>query len=188
MIGDEVQLAFTKYDGSPHWHVPTRLLGDDEHGTWLHSPAGTRTWRPGLELIYDRPTVVCLPRHQRRERDGDQHWVATLYDTAPAGAMETYVDITTPAVWSAGRVTTVDVDLDVVQRGGEEPFIDDKDEFDLHRIAYGYPEELVTATRSAAAAVLAAVTWRTPPFDGVTARRWLALADPTWPPVPPPSS
>jgi uncharacterized protein len=179
VTGDEVQVAFTKYDGSPHWHIGTRHLGDDEHGTWLHSPAGTLTWRPGLAFTYDRANVLCVPR--------DQHWAATLYDGGGAAAVTTYVDITTPAVWSAGRVTMSDLDLDVVQRVGQEPFVDDEDEFELHRVRYAYPPALQAAARAASTSVLAAVTQRRAPFDGATAARWLARADPAWAPVAPPA-
>lgn len=178
VTGDEVQVAFTKYDGSPHWHIGTRLLGEDEHGTWLHAPAGSFTWRPGLAFTYDRANVMCVPR--------DQHWAATLYDGGGASSVVTYVDITTPATWSAGRVTMSDLDLDVVQRTGEEPFVDDEDEFELHRVRFAYPPRLQAAARAASASVLAAVTARQVPFDGTTAQRWLSLADPAWPPVAPP--
>lgn len=171
-------MAFTKYDGSPHWHVGTRLLGEDEHGTWLHSPTGTRTWRPGLAFTYDRVSLLCVPR--------GEHWVATLYPTAAPGVVQTYVDMTTPALWSPGRMTAADLDLDVVQRAGQEPFVDDEDEFELHRVRYAYPPDLQAAARAASASVLAAVTARSAPFDGATAQRWLALADPAWRPVPPP--
>nr|WP_255480697.1 DUF402 domain-containing protein [Quadrisphaera sp. RL12-1S] len=122
---------------------------------------------------------MCVPR--------GQHWAATLYDGGGASAVTTYVDITTPAVWSAGRVTMSDLDLDVVQRVGEEPFVDDEDEFELHRVRYAYPPELQAQARAASAAVLAAVTARQAPFDGATAARWLALAEPAWTPVAPPA-
>ncbi|GGI48352.1 protein associated with RNAse G/E [Agromyces flavus] len=68
----------------------------------------------------------------------------------------------------------VDLDLDVVEREGEAPFIDDEDEFDENSARFGYPPALVARVRADATAVLGAVTRREPPFDGTTSAGWLA--------------
>lgn len=34
-----VQVNYRKYDGSLHWNLRMRRLGEDEHGVWLGSPA-----------------------------------------------------------------------------------------------------------------------------------------------------
>jgi protein associated with RNAse G/E len=52
-------------------------------------------------------------------------------------------------------------------------FVDDEDEFDEHRIAFGYPPEVVELARRSCDEVLSAVTSRVPPYDGPTAQRWL---------------
>ena len=41
MAGREVRVVYTKYDGSLHWHMSMRYLGEDEHGIWLGAPAHT---------------------------------------------------------------------------------------------------------------------------------------------------
>jgi uncharacterized protein len=39
VAGREVRVVYTKYDGSLHWHMTMRYLGEDEHGIWLGVPA-----------------------------------------------------------------------------------------------------------------------------------------------------
>ena len=39
--------------------------------------------------------------------------------------------------------TGIDMDLDVVERDGRGVCIDDRDEWDEHRVAYGYPLDIV---------------------------------------------
>jgi protein associated with RNAse G/E len=97
--------------------------------------------------------------------------------------MQDYVDVATPAAWSDGEVSAVDLDLDVVLPHGGPPYVDDEDEFADHQVRYGYPPDLVTAARAACTAVLAAVTAARAPFDAATAQRWLERADPSWSPV-----
>jgi protein associated with RNAse G/E len=66
------------------------------------------------------------------------------------------------------------MDLDVVvRRDGQEPYIDDQDEFAEHQVQYGYPADVVALTERTAHALLAAVNNRQPPFD-TTADHWLA--------------
>jgi protein associated with RNAse G/E len=86
-----------------------------------------------------------------------------------------YVDITTPATWSGVTVTMVDLDLDVVLPHGGTAFIDDDDEFAVHRLRYDYPPGIVEAAERTSALVLDAVRARRPPFDPATARGWFAL-------------
>lgn len=167
MPGDEISLAFTKWGGGAHWIVPTRYLGTDEHGTWLGCVAGTRVHRPGVEFALEHASVVCVP--------DAQHWVATVYDVAEPGHVQVYVDITTPATWSAGTVTMIDLDLDVVLPYCGTAYIDDEDEFAVHRLRYGYPPGVVAAAERTGALVLDAVQARRPPFDPATAHAWFEV-------------
>ena len=40
-VGDAVRIEMAKWGDRPHWHIPARWLGSDEHGDWLGIPAGT---------------------------------------------------------------------------------------------------------------------------------------------------
>lgn len=154
-----VLVAYTKYDGSLHWHFTMRLLGRDEHGTWLGAPHGTPVQR-GLEAPIVSPAFALLIP--------DQGWHTAVWN---AGAVdspfhyEVYVDVCTPARWEPRRVTMVDLDLDVARTLGGETRLLDEDEFSAHRDRFGYPPDLVVSARASAEAMFARVRDRAEPFD-----------------------
>ena len=104
----------------------------------------------------------------------DQPWSAEFYP-APKH-MQTYVDMTTPAVWTGGpdspAVSMVDLDLDVIQRRDGTVFIDDEDEFADHQGSLSYPPEIVVMARRSADQVIAAISEGTEPF-GRVGRAWV---------------
>lgn len=53
--------------------------------------------------------------------------------------MWTYVDMTSRPAWDGPTVRAVDLDLDVIEALDRTVFVDDEDEFEEHRVAYGYP-------------------------------------------------
>ena len=83
--------------------------------------------------------------------------------------MWTYVDMTTVPVWDGRTVRAVDLDLDVIEGLDREVFVDDQDEFDEHRVEYGYPREVVDLAMATRDIVLTAVRDKHPPFDGSAA-------------------
>lgn len=178
--GDALRVQMSKWGGQPHWAYDARYLGQDEHGSWIGSPAGTAYARPGLAFDSEVDNVTLLP---------DRAWCCpTLY--APGLWCDVYVDISTPPVLADGTVTAVDLDLDVIRMainrcpvpprftaGPGEVFVDDEDEFAEHRAELGYPDHVVAAALESCATVLAAVRSARAPFDGPTGHRWLtALA------------
>ena len=67
----------------------------------------------------------------------------------------------------------VDLDLDVIQGTTGRIWVDDEDEFAAHRVALGYPDEVVEQAVTSCQEVLTAVTGHAAPFDGAH-RDWLA--------------
>jgi hypothetical protein len=164
-----IRVEFCKWGGWPHWEYDAVHLGEDEHGTWLGLPAGSRVARPGSEFDTSEDQVVLVP---------DAAFVATFY--APGGRVpcDLYVDISTRPVLAGATVTAVDLDLDVVRGWTGRVWVDDEDEFADHRVRLGYPDEVVDLAVSACEDVRRAVLTSRAPFDGPTARRWLeALED-----------
>jgi uncharacterized protein len=161
----DVRVVYTKYDGSLHWHMVMRYLGQDEHGVWLGAPAQTTVQR-GHEppIVLPQPFVELIP-------DG-QWWTAT-FNAEPA-ATEIYCDIGTPAQWpDPAEVTMVDLDLDVYKRRAEpQPGLDDEDEFAEHQVRYGYPEEVISQAKQAAAWLAEAIAAGAEPFASHY-RAWL---------------
>jgi uncharacterized protein len=160
-----IRVVYTKYDGSLHWNHPALRLGEDEHGVWAGCPAGSEA-RRGHEppVTQHHPCVMLFPR--------DAWWTACF--NAPPHRTEIYCDVSTVPRWpDEHTVTMVDLDLDVIRRRhGRKIILDDEDEFDEHRVAYGYPAEVVASARRSAGWLLEAVAGRTQPFHG-SYREWL---------------
>jgi hypothetical protein len=114
------------------------------------------------------PFVVLVPR--------DAWWTA-MFNPRPRSS-EVYCDITSPARWLGDdEVHLVDLDLDVVRRrmtGDVE--LRDEDEFAEHRVAFGYPEELVEQAYAAARWLRGALADGTEPFASAY-HPWLARVD-----------
>lgn len=159
-------MVYTKYDGSLHWHLSMRYLGEDEHGIWLGAPARTST-RRGAEppVVMEQPFVALFP--------GGQWWTAT-FNGEPART-EIYCDIGTPPRWpSPGEVTMADLDLDVLRvRASGQVKLVDEDEFAEHQVRYGYPAEVIAKAQEAAAFLLQAIADGAEPF----ASQYLAWLD-----------
>jgi protein associated with RNAse G/E len=92
--------------------------------------------------------------------------------------IEIYIDIAAPAAWSSRGAKLVELDLDVVVWNDGRPVeLVDEDEFEEHRLALGYPDEISTTARTAASRVLEAAATGAAPFNFGTARPWFAVLD-----------
>jgi protein associated with RNAse G/E len=163
-----VHVVFLKYDGRPHRSYPARYLGHDEAGTWLGVTAGTRALVDGDRVaIREEPYVLLVPKRS---------WWTAMFNAAPRRT-EVYCDVTTPATWSGNSVVTVvDLDLDVRRRRwGDIDRLDD-DEFAVHRIEFGYPDEVVAQATAASEWLATALGDGTEPFAS-RFRQWLAKVD-----------
>lgn len=164
--GDPVWLERRKWPDSHHYSVAAAFLGDDEHGTWLASPVGTRVIRPdGSEVAGWFDVVSLVPR--------DEWFLLHFWYDHPE--VQIYVDICTPPVWSGRGVKTVDLDLDVVVWNDGRIEVVDEDEFAEHRVALAYPDELVAGARRSTDDVVARLTGDQPPFATAAAAPWLAV-------------
>ena len=161
--GDDVGLRMTKWGDRPHWAMDAVYLGADGHGDWIGFPAGTPMARPGVELVSRNHQVGLVP---------PAGWLATFH--GPGGPVRTYVDLTTVPVWDGPVVRAVDLDLDVIERLDGSVLVDDRDEFDEHRVLLGYPPEVVDLATTTCDWVHTAVRSRRAPFDGRCAR-WLEV-------------
>ncbi len=161
-----------KWDGGPHWEHDCLYLGSDEWGDWVGQPAGFRSARPGRALLAPTPNVTLVPP------TGEY----TLTVNTPPATYRVYIDIAWDVRWSetdAAVLEGVDMDLDVVRAtDGRGIFIDDRDEWDEHRVQLGYPPAIVDRLEQLAIDLERRVRSAEPPFDEATADRWMGrLAD-----------
>jgi protein associated with RNAse G/E len=158
-----VNVVYRKYDGSLHWHHPSMLLGEDEHGVWTGCAAGSGARKGNGPLVpWLHACVMLFPR--------DGWWTASF--NALPHKVEIYCDISTVPQWSDGEVTMVDLDLDVIRMRDGRIILDDEDEFEEHQIRYAYPPDVIENARATADRLMEAVRARTAPFGA--APHWLS--------------
>lgn len=163
--GTRLEFRWRKWDGSAHWVHDCVYLGSDAWGDWFGQPAGWRSHRPGREVIAGGPNVTLLPP------SGD--YALTVNATPPA-RYRVYIDLAWDVRWDAGEPTGIDMDLDVVRAVDERGiWIDDRDEWNEHRVAYGYPLDIVAHLEDLALDLEHRVTASVAPFDDATADAWL---------------
>lgn len=164
-----MRIEVTKWGDRPHWVYGGRWLGSDEHGDWIGFAAGSRFTRPGRDYVAPYDQVALVPGPGPAE---DRGFLAAFH--APAGPVQVYVDVTTPPRWDGDVVRAVDLDLDVVRGTAGRVWVEDEDEFARHRVALGYPDDLVAAALRSCAGLEAAVRAAAPPYDG-SHRAWLSV-------------
>ncbi|HET9518994.1 MAG TPA: DUF402 domain-containing protein [Actinoplanes sp.] len=165
MPSEMVRVVYSKYDGSAHRDYPARRLAEDDLGVWLGVVRGTASVYHGRPSVEQIPFVLLIPH------DG---WWTGMFNPPPRTS-EVYCDMATPARWEGDSVHIVDLDLDVVRRRATGAIeLLDEDEFDLHRVQFGYPDEVVAEARAAAARLFVMLGDGTEPF-ATAYRKWLAL-------------
>ncbi|MEN3271942.1 MAG: uncharacterized protein V7636_703 [Actinomycetota bacterium] len=158
-----MKIEYTKWDGSLHWHFDVDELGADARGLWLGGRAGCQLQRGHEESIYARHAFVCLIPATGR-------WIATFH---AGGDVRLYIDVTNEPTRSGDCVHAIDLDLDVLRWADGRVTLDDEDEFDEHRVAFGYPDDVAAKARATAAELLDAVRASEEPFAAASST-WLA--------------
>jgi uncharacterized protein len=79
---------------------------------------------------------------------------------------EHYVNVALPSTWHDGTLRFVDLDLDLIWRADGTVILDDEDEFDLHRVRFAYPVEVVERAWRAVDEVRELIARQQAPFDG----------------------
>lgn len=156
VLGDPIRIETTKWGGGAHWVHPGQYLGVDDLGVWVGFPTGTHHWRPGLAIDSPVDSVTLLPHDD---------WCAMTFH-APGIWADVYVDLATPTMWEGTTARLVDLDLDVIRRSDGSIYLDDVDEFELHRVQLGYPHDVVDRTRNRAATLQRDLAEARAPFDG----------------------
>lgn len=162
--GTRLVFRWRKWDGSPHWEHDCVFLGSDEWGDWFGQLPGWRSSRPGREFVAEHANVTVFPP------SGDY---AFTRNQRPART-HTYIDLAWDLHWAEdGTPTGIDMDLDVVDREVGGVYIDDRDEWDEHRVAFGYPLDIVEQLETLAGDLESRVRAGVAPFDEAVPDAWL---------------
>ncbi len=179
--GTRLIFRWRKWDGTPHWVHDCVFLGSDQWGDWFGQREGWRSFRPGRESAAMGSNVTLLPP------SGDY----CLTWNEPPASTRIYIDVAWDLRWHDGEPTGIDMDLDVVRRDPAaayrdrdgvlrqpgDVYIEDRDEWDDHRVKYGYPLPIVEQLESVAVELDRAVRAEEAPFNAATAHRWLERFD-----------
>ncbi len=167
-IGAPVTFRWRKWDGAPHWVHECVYLGRDEWGDWVGQRDGWRSVRPGRDVVAEGANVTLVPP--------SGEYACTINESHPR--IRIYIDLAWDVRWSdtaPDEIEGIDMDLDVVRALDERGlYIDDRDEWDEHRVHYGYPAPIVTRLEDLAVDLERRVGAFEAPFDDATAARWLA--------------
>jgi uncharacterized protein len=162
--GTRLLFRWRKWDGGPHWVHECIYLGRDRWGDWFGQLPEWDSARPGRIVVPQHPNVTLVPP------SGD---FAYTHNAAPHDT-RVYIDIAWDVRFEGGEPTGIDMDLDVVDREGLGVYIDDQDEWEEHRVAYGYPLDIVERLEALAVDLEKRVRAGEAPFDDATAAGWLA--------------
>lgn len=165
--GTRLSFRWRKWDGSAHWVHECVYLGSDRWGDWVGQLTGWLSARPGRRMRAPGDSVTLLPP------SGEY---ASTFNTAHP-SVSIYIDVAWDVGWdpATGDPVGIDMDLDVVKsRDARGVWIDDRDEWDDHRVALGYPLDIVERLERVAVDLAQQVRSAAAPYDGATAAGWLA--------------
>lgn len=163
--GTPLDFRWRKWDGSPHWVHECVYLGSDAWGDWFGQRVGMRSARTGREMLVEHANVTLLPP--------EGEWVLTMNDTGHRTRV--YIDLAWDAHWEGEEPTGIDMDLDVIDQQPRGIWIDDRDEWDEHRVAFGYPADIVARLEGVAVDLERRVAAHEKPFHPDVAAHWLAV-------------
>lgn len=161
-----VTVQFLKNPDILHWGFAAWWLGEDEWGSWVAVPKGSKRWKGAATVTPTSSNAVfCAPR--------DQWWHLHFNGTERENYTH-FVDIVTPPVWVGdGRYEMIDLDLDVAVHLDGYIEVQDEDEFEVHQVRYGYTETMISGALEETRRIVAALEQHHEPFFDVAAA-WLA--------------
>ncbi len=162
----DIRVVYRKFDGSLHWHLTMKYLGEDEHGIWVGlGPGGSMRKGDGPLVPIPHANIGMFPH---------EGWWTAWFNAEPE-RVDIYCDITTPPQWLAeDEVTMIDLDLDVARKREDgSVHLLDEDEFAEHQQLFGYPTEVIENAAAAARWLQENITAGAEPFKTVY-QRWMA--------------
>ncbi|GLX65750.1 DUF402 domain-containing protein [Paenibacillus glycanilyticus] len=151
-----------KYGELLHYEWDTDLLEEGDGYVFVLG-------RYGRKLQHHTKQSVFTVNNWSIEFFSSKHWFTVSAGIVDGQINEYYCNINMPAVKNGNEISFIDLDLDLVQRGGKWMVIDE-DEFAENAGKFGYPEQLIRQVREELAALEARVAAREFPFDGTIER------------------
>lgn len=157
-VNRTMNIQALKYGNRPHYEWNARLL--EQNGDYVFVLA-----EYGRKLRHFTKNSVFTLNNWTIEFFSSSRWFTVAADIKDGRVVQYYCNINEPSVINGDDISFVDLDLDYVWRNGEWAVVDE-DEFELHRVKLGYPEELVRRARTELEQLKQLVSRREFPFDG----------------------
>ena len=153
-----IRVHSTKFNGSVHYRGTAAVVDESADCVRVYLAPGV------LFDGYRGPGVS--KSHSLRFFWPDRYWNLFVRWRPDWSLEDYYVNIATPASWSAEQIDWVDLDLDLILTpDAAEPLLDDEDEFDRHRVAWQYPADLVRTCHDTVETVRRLMVEKKWPFD-----------------------
>lgn len=153
-----MQVHSTKYDGSLHYRYAMSVVRREPNLLVSYTA-------PGTAVESYRGSMVAS-RHSLSFYWTERPYNLTINWTIDWRPLSHYINVATPATWDDSTIHFIDLDLDVIWRHDNTIILDDEDEFELHRVRFGYPNDLITESWRSRDEVQDLITRRIYPFDG----------------------
>ncbi|MEW8977472.1 MAG: DUF402 domain-containing protein [Symbiobacterium sp.] len=161
----ELQVQMYKYGGVKHYSYPVRLLEQRPDLVIAHGPYGRPLTHPSRGIVnYPVPTEAIEFFFTKRPYHVSANW------NADGSFRQYYCNVVMSATVSGGVMAVVDLDLDLIVAPDLSYRVEDEEEFEEHRRAWGYSDEVVALAREGLAELIRLVEERRFPFDGSAAR------------------
>jgi uncharacterized protein len=157
-----IDIAALKYDQQVHLQFTAEIVDDDGDQVRIRYPLGTRIQHHTRGLLFreETNTEVWLWRSR---------WYNVFVNLYPDGSAKSfYCNVAQPVVLDSVRLYWIDLDLDVKVRPDGSYDILDEDEFEVHRLKYGYPADVQIKARQAVTEILDLARSRQGPFALLT--------------------
>lgn len=161
-----------KYAGQKHYSYPATLLSESPELVIIYGAYGRPLTHPGRGL-----TNVPIDNHSIEFHFKDRPYNVSAGFYADGRFRGYYCNVTTPATLTDGLLSSVDLDLDLVVSADLAYQVEDEDEFEEHRVAYNYPEDVVAMARAGLAELIRLVEARAYPFDGTAQALFKGLTE-----------
>ena len=160
----EVTMKALKYDKRLHYESTMNLVEKRDNLYILHGPSMRKLIHHTRkkEFIFDRQSI---------EFYFNDRWYTVACVFNNEGEIESYYcNIAMPCTFTGNEVSFIDLDLDVIIQPDMSYKVIDWDDFEEHKVLYGYPHELIGKINNGLTSIKSDIKSGTFPFDGYIGR------------------
>lgn len=121
--------------------------------------------KPERKLIHYSKKEVYTIHNLSLEFFSLREWFTVAMQIEHGKITDYYCNIATPSILNGDVLTFIDLDIDLVKRKGEDWKVVDVEEFEINRVKYQYPNELIENALAATESLKVMASKAIFPFD-----------------------